>query len=59
MAAEINRGGGSQNFAVPNVEEPHIYRGGGKNFHQRSYSSPIPQYGSEPVAGSGYRLQCP
>jgi len=27
VAAEINRG--LQNLAVPNVEKPHIYRGGG------------------------------
>jgi len=30
VVAEINRGGGAQNLVVPNVEEPHIYRSGGK-----------------------------
>ena len=30
VAAAISRG--SQNLAVPNVEEPHIYRGKVKNF---------------------------
>jgi len=30
VAAEISRGGGSQNLVVPNVEEPHIYRSEGK-----------------------------
>ena len=30
VAVEMNRG--SQNLAVPNVEEPHICRGGSKKF---------------------------